>query len=457
MSFSLKEFKKYFYSNFTDFKIFNGLEFNYFKIALEGLKVNYIKKGKFSTPIFNSDLNFRIFLSFYKLKNILNGNHKKFCNHLKIANQFKNSEYLIIDPGRFVKNIDGNLIPIYFHNIYNSLKNKNSIFFISENEVDGYENFDDVYNNFTMQRSLNHRFSNELRKELKEVFKNIKDYSHFNILDLENIKCAFQKFYNEAIFWLNILETLKPKEIFFMCHYHKEGLIYSAKKLGIKIIEYQHGLIAKSDVFYNFPTEINQTKNDCLFPDEMRVHGIYWKNLLSNCNFLSEKTIKLCNYSHFLRKDFNEFEIQEISSFTINRKIILITTQTYLSLSFIKYTDILLSILEDEYCVIIKPHPNEDISLYDKYSNIENVLVSSISSDLLLSIANFHITIYSTTAFDALRYNLATYYIYYDNQNEYIEELKKVIGGVIIYDFTIKPWEIQNNLSINYNDFYNQQ
>ena len=103
MSFSFKEFKKYFYSNFTDFKIFNGLKFNYFKIALEGLKVNYIKKGKFSTPIFNSNLNFRIFLSFYKLKNILNGNHKKFYNHLKIANQFKNSEYLIIDPGRFVE------------------------------------------------------------------------------------------------------------------------------------------------------------------------------------------------------------------------------------------------------------------------------------------------------------------------------------------------------------------
>ena len=305
-----------------------------------------------------------------------------------------------------------------------------------------------------MQRSLKHRFSNELRKELKEVFKNIKDYSHFNILDLENIKCAFQKFYNEAIFWLNILDTLKPKEIFFMCHYHKEGLIYSAKKLGIKIIEYQHGLIAKSDVFYNFPTEINQTKNDCLFPDEMRVHGIYWKNLLSNCNFLSEKTIKLYNYSHFLRKDFNELESQEISSFTKNRKIILITTQTYLSLSFIKYTDILLSILEDEYCVIIKPHPNEDISLYDKYSNTENVLVSSISSDLLLSIANFHITIYSSTAFDALRYKLATYYIYVEQCSDYIYDLQNILGGYVIKDYNEKPWEIKTKLNVQIDNFY---
>ena len=44
-----------------------------------------------------------------------------------------------------------------------------------------------------------------------------------------------------------------------ICHYHKE-VIYAAKKLNIKIIEYQHGLIAKSDIFYNFPNEILDIK-----------------------------------------------------------------------------------------------------------------------------------------------------------------------------------------------------
>ena len=454
MSFSLKEFKKYFYSNFTDFKIFNGLEFNYFKITLEGLKVNYIKKGKFSTPIFNSDLNFRIFLSFYKLKNILNGNHKKFCNHLKIANQFKNSEYLIIDPGRFVKNIDGNLIPIYFHNIYYSLKNKNSIFFISENEVDGYDNFDDVYNNFTMQRSLNHRFSNELRKELKEVFKNIKDYSHFNILDLENIKCAFQKFYNEAIFWLNILETLKPKEIFFMCHYHKEGLIYSAKKLGIKIIEYQHGLIAKSDVFYNFPTEIKEIKKDCLFPNEIRTYGKYWSNVLLNGNFLNKEKIKVVKYFFNLQIYISKKDKKDLKSFVNNRKIILVTTQTYLSENFIIYIDSLVEVLDKEYCIVIKPHPNEKIKFYNKYLKNSDVLISNVSTEFLLNIANLHITIYSSTAFDALRYNISTFFIYCENQIDYIKEIQEIIGGKILYDYKIKPWKLENKLTVNSKEFF---
>ena len=43
MSISFKNFKKEFYSKFTDYKIFEGREFNYFKIALEGLKVNYFQ------------------------------------------------------------------------------------------------------------------------------------------------------------------------------------------------------------------------------------------------------------------------------------------------------------------------------------------------------------------------------------------------------------------------------
>lgn len=456
MSFFFKEFKKYFYSNFSDFKIFNGLKFNYLKVALDGLKVNYVDKGEFPTPIFKSNLTFNIFFNLHKLKNFLNGNHKKFSAHLKIAHQFKNSKYMIIDPGRSVKNFDGELVPLYFHNIYESLKNNNSIFFVSENEIEGYKNFDDVYNNLTMMDSINHSLSYELRKELKKVYFNIKDNSSFNDLDLDNIKCAFQKFYNDVIFWLNILETLKPKEIFFICHYHKEGLIYSAKKLGIKIIEYQHGLIAKSDIFYNFPTGLNKIKNDCLFPDEMRVYGKYWKNILLNGNFIKKERLKIVEYYLYSNTRLNINDNKLFKSFSYDKKLILITTQTYLSKYYIKYVDVLLSFLNNEYRVIIKPHPSESVNDYAKFKNDKKVLVTDISTEFLLSKSDFHITMYSTTAFDALRYNLSTFYIYCDKQSDYIEELKKAIGGVIIYDFKTKIWNISNNVSVKSSDFFHK-
>lgn len=458
MSFLFKDFKKNFYSKFNDYKIFDGLEFNYFKVALEGVKVDYFKKGKFSKSIFNNEIIYRFLFFFNWFKKVLSGSLKTFHAHIAIAKKHVNSDYLILDPGRFVKNFNEESVPIYFYNLFNSLKKSNSIFFVSENQIDGYHDFNDVYSDLsTLGNSIKHHYSQNLRKELKKVFSKIKENSTFNKSDLENIKCGFQKFYNEAIFWLKILDALQPIQIYMICHYHKEGLIYAAKKLNIKIIEFQHGLIAKSDVFYNFPSEISIIEKDCLFPDEFRVYGNYWIDILRSGNFLNKEKIKLVEYYLYKRTKLNSNEANQLYSFVNNKKIILVTTQTFLSNDFIKYIDKLIQVLTEDYCLIIKPHPRENINDYNKYEKINNILVTEISSEVLLSKTDIHITMYSTTAFDALRYGLATYYIYNENQIDYIKELYNVIGGEIIKDYNMKPWLIENKLTVSFDEFFYQK
>lgn len=458
MSFLFKDFKKNFYSKFNDYKIFDGLEFNYFKVALEGIKVDYSQKGKFSKSIFYNEIIYRLFFFSNWSKKLLNGSLKIFHSHLAIAKKHIKPDYLILDPGRFVKNSNGEPVPIYFLNLFKSLKKDNSIFFVSENKIDGYHDFHDVYSDLSsLGNSIKHHYSYNLRKELNEVFLKIKWNSTFNESDLENIKCAFQKFYNEAIFWLKILDVLQPCQIYMICHYHKEGLIYAAKKLNIKIIEFQHGLIAKSDIFYNFPNEIGLINKDCLFPDEFRAYGNYWIGILNEGNFLKQEKIKLVDYYLYYRTKLSTNEAKHLHSFVNSKKIILVTTQTFLSSNFIKYIDELIHILNEDYCVIIKPHPQENINDYNKYNNVKNILVSEISTEVLLSKADIHITMYSTTAFDALRHGLATFYIYSENQIDYIKELYNVIGGEILYDYSIKPWLIENKQSISSGEFFKQK
>ena len=152
-----------------------------------------------------------------------------------------------------------------------------------------------------MGDSISHKYSKEIRIDINKVFKRIKNESSFCEVDLINIKCAFQKFYNEAVFWLNILEHLNPKNILMICHYHKEGLIFAAKRLNIKIIEYQHGLISKSDVFYNFPDQIKRIKKDCLFADEIMVYGYHWKKIVLEGNSYNLDQIKLTTYFQYFR------------------------------------------------------------------------------------------------------------------------------------------------------------
>lgn len=455
MSFLFKEFKKSFYSKFNNFEIFDGLEFNYFKLAIEGLKVDYINKGKFSTPIFYNEIIFRIFFFLKKVKNILNGNLKRLQSHLLIAKLYKDSDYMILDPGRTIMNYSGEEIPVYFHNIYTFLKRNSSVFYASEIKIDSYNDFVDEYSDLPLFKgSISHSDSFLLRKELKAVFLKIKADSNFSKVELLNIKCAFQKFYDESIFWLKILEVLNPNKIYMICHYHREGLIFAAKKLKIKVIEYQHGLIAKSDIFYNFPPKIKEIKKDCLFPYEIITFGTYWSDMLSSGNFIANNKIKVEKFSIYSRKEINPYEKEFFSKLINNKKIILVTTQTYLSTIFINYIDNLIRILSDEYCIVIKPHPKESISEYSKYVNQRNVFVSVFPIDILFIKAEIHITIYSTTAFDALRHGLATYFIYSESQSDYINEIFNIIGGEILYDYNTKPWLIENKLSVSSNEFF---
>ena len=455
MSFSFKEFKKSFYSKFNSFSVFDGKEFNYFKLALEGMKVNYIGKGKFASTIFYNNLIYRILFIYKVIKQKVNGKLKSFDYHFEIAKNFQNSDLMIIDPGRYKEDFDGNLLPIYFQNIYNSLKKDKSIFFVSQRKINGYKGFDDEYSDILLLGNIiNHRYSNVLRNELKLVLNNIIAESFFTKSDLNNIKCAFEKFYEQAIFWLKILEIVKPKEIYMVCHYHNEGLIFAAKKLKIKIIEYQHGLIAKSDIFYDFPIKLKKINKDTLFCDIIRVYGEYWKNKLLEGNSYKKNQIEVLGYYQFNRQFPNQKEKEIIENFAGNKKIILVTSQTYLSSFYKKHILNLLDNLPNNYRIILKIHPNEDENIYNDLLFTNDLLITLISLEVLFKYSSFHLTIYSTTVFDSIRFNVPTFLIYEENFKEYIIEIEKDLGCGVIFNFKNLFNEKKEAVPINKDYFF---
>ncbi len=455
MSISFKNFKKEFYSKFNNFKIFEGKEFNYFKIALEGLKVNYYNKGKFSTSIFYSKYKYYFFYYIYRIKKVLSGELSRYKSHIEISKKNKSPEYFLLDSGRSIKNLKGEEVPIFFSRLFKSLKSKHLVFYASENTINGYKPFDDVYSDLnSLGNSISHKYSKEIRIDINKVFQRINNESSFSEVDLKNIKCAFQKFYNEAVFWLNILEYLNPKNILMICHYHKEGLIFAAKRLNIKIIEYQHGLISKSDVFYNFPDQIKGIKKDCLFADEIMVYGDHWKKIVLEGNSYNLDQIKLTTYFQYFRNKPLSFEKKLIEEFIGKRKVVFICSQTYLTNYFIIYSKRLLKLLDYNYCIILKPHPNENFVDYELFDINPNIFVTNIPIDVIFPYVSYHLTIYSSTAFDALRYNLATYYIYVEQCSDYIYDLQNILGGYVIKDYNEKPWEIKTKLNVQIDNFY---
>ena len=113
-----------------------------------------------------------------------------------------------------------------------------------------------------------------------------------------------------------------------------------------------------------------------------------------------------------------------------------------------------MKLIDNNYCVILKPHPNENFADYELFNANLNIFVTNIPIDVIFPYVSYHLTIYSSTAFDALRYNLATYYIYVEQCSDYIYDLQNILGGYVIKDYNEKPWEIKNKLIVDSKDFF---
>ena len=104
----------------------------------------------------------------------------------------------------------------------------------------------------------------------------------------------------------------------------------------------------------------------------------------------------------------------------------------------------------------MKLHPNEDGNPYNVLKDDSNIFITNITLGVLLNISSFHISIYSTTLFDALRYdnviNLSLFI------NDYSDYIFNIIESRVAYGININqtPWELNIPLTekLNPDNFY---
>ena len=256
------------------------------------------------------------------------------------------------------------------------------------------------------------------------------------------------RFYNN-LFSLNI----QIEKILLITHYHQEGLIYAAKKKSINIVELQHGLISKNDLYYVYAKELNDYISKCLFCDSIFVFGNYWKKILE---FGSEYNGRIyC---------VGDYKTDEKSFFSIKKEnIILITSQKTMHNEYIKYVLNLSKIINySKWTILVKLHPSEPMKeKYDKLKKVKNVeIVDNLNLSECFMKSKIHISIYSTTLYDAINYDvinlsLQNYSVYNDYASEII---KSKIALPINFDDNPLKFQIQNNQRelLFYYDYFNE-
>lgn len=443
-----KDFKLKFYSRFKDLSVFDCQDFNLLKVVLDGLLVNYTQKGKIRNR----------FLLF-NLQHYLIG--KRIRKNKKISNSILSKEVLLLDSGRIDFDEDNQIVSSYFQNILDHIR-ITSFAYATEKVISEKINYD--FNFFKFRNSYQYLLLTEEDKELinalKDKIKSLRSLNIFENYEIKNIKISFQLFFYEFKAWNEIFKRSKFKKVFFLCHYHKEGFILAAKRNKIETIEIQHGIISLSDVFYNFPSSIIKIHSKLLFADKIKVYGKYWENKLIKGNCYNKNQINIIGFNIYERREPNLVEKKDLNSIINGKKVILITTQTSMSEYFIEYAKFLsneIFLQNKSMIIVMRPHPNEDVTPYDVLKDDSNIYITKISLGVLLNISSFHISIYSTTLFDALRYNnIINMSLFISDYSDYI---KDIIELKVAYKINIDqtPWElsIPSSKKLNPKDFYN--
>ncbi|MEO5643104.1 MAG: hypothetical protein ABIQ40_12315 [Bacteroidia bacterium] len=434
------EFKRDFYSRVKDFSLFDSGEFNLLKVVLDGLKVDYASKGKIRIFIFSSPLLINLYFFVNRMRTAFSAAKLPVRKDwIECLQQVSKRKFLTIDPGgRTIKKQERN-VSFYYGNILNSLGRENVISIVEGRKPNLPEHDLHISEYNSMLASLCGNLNREDKAQLRQLSKTyikIEASGIFSDAEKLNIQIAFQQFFIQHLFWRNMLKYINPEKVLLWPHYHREGCIAALREKKIHVIELQHGLIAAEDIFYVLPEQVRSVEKKALFADEIWVYGQFWKDQLLKGAGYEDKQIRIVGFYPVSIVPSEKLVADYKNTFP-GKKNILVTTQTFMDEYFCKYIQFLSADLLSRslpYGIIVKLHPAESVEKYATLKSMENVKIVNENLDVLFRAAEIHISSFSTTLFDALRFNVPNFSIWVELYDDYIslfrdEGISRVING----------------------------
>ncbi|HWY37022.1 MAG TPA: hypothetical protein VNY73_00590 [Bacteroidia bacterium] len=424
--YSYKDFKDSFYDRIKNAEVFESGGINFMKVVLECLVVRYALKGKIRQYIFYPFPGLFIATKRFFLTRNKTGKEKFLVFEKNYANKTYNS--ILVDSGRTLIDKNNNRISFYYHNIRSFLESKgvSYLHYFEKHDKDVYDNdySDHAYREFIKFSRLT-TFDRDLLKQLRSLKKKIQAENCFTEAELQNIYGGLTVFFETARVWNYYLGKFKPEKIYLLGHYHREGIIYASRKNNVKVIELQHGLIAEEDIFYVLPKIYSPIKEKGLFADKIYTYGNYWNSLLKKGFEYSPEQVKTLGY--YLYEDANGSAIEEekLKEFCNGHKVVLITTQPALHNDFCNYLNGWMSKLGNESKVrfILKLHPADTDAWYNDFASNPDVLVTRTRLEVLFKYSVIHLTSYSTTLFDSMRYNVKNFSVNFPASADYVKKI----------------------------------
>lgn len=368
-------------------------------IKVNGIQIWPFLRSKYLSLMENRNLNINI-----KNKNLTNP--IKLIKNLSygLSNLYGKKEYLVFTDSMELRLKDGLYINKLLNDLYDFLGKDNTL--VIENPYyHAHYNICSLYMKKIISLDLFNilcsiypfNFSSEIENE--EILKEINLKYGVNL----EYKRIINKFFSYCWVFDKIHRLVKPKIIFISEYYSlpHQAAIYSARKLGIKTVEFQHGIINSKHAAYNVFIDLNKLH----FPEYLLVFGDYTKNIFNIDNFFidGKHVFPIGNmYLTYINNSYTPSEetVEIFNNFrTKYLKIVAISSQIGIEDKLIDFL-IKSALISKSILYILIPRNFDKGYLHTSFPpNL--IIIENLDVYKIIKEADFHATVNSTCAIEA--------------------------------------------------------
>lgn len=345
--------------------------------------------------------------------NIQNKKNKKPLLILKLVINFfygltnlfkKKNDYLIFTDTMELRLKDGLYINKLFSDLYDIL-GKDKVLSIENPYYHDHFDISNLYMNnivsldfFNLLSSI-YPFYTKYEIENEEILKEINLNYKINI----NYKKIINKFFSYYKIFNITFKKLQPKIIFISEYYSlpHQAAVYTARSLGIKTVEFQHGIINTEHAAYN----VFSSMDKIFFPEYLLVFGEYCKNIFNKNNFFIDENkvlpignmyINYINNYYTPSKETTELFLKYRKKYN---KIVAISSQLGIEDKLIDFLKKSALISNKILYIFVPRNYDKDYSYYNFPPNM--IIISNLDVYKIIKETDFHATVNSTCAIEA--------------------------------------------------------
>lgn len=244
--------------------------------------------------------------------------------------------------------------------------------------------------------------------------------------------------------FIEILKKNKPKAVFLTVYYAQDsfGLVMACRALNIPVVDIQHGKQGRFHFMYSHWTKIPK-EGYAILPDYFWNWGKESETNISSWmpSWTKHKAITGGNLWMLRWKENKNPDTEETMAFFTNikryKRIVLFSLQPLGDVNFPDFVIQTIRETADDCFWLLRLHPKmkaEDVPLLKKIlaenPNTEMHLSSSLPLFRLLEESSWHVTCWSSVAFEALAFNVPTILIHPEALSLYKENVSK---GIFLY------------------------